>query len=94
MLGALGLNRPRSLLELKKQDPKVGASEVEGEVLATLSAGREVVHVSDEAFDVGRRVGCLEQTTIYLVEHSLFNVQEMSVSHVKLEKKCLGRTWI
>ena len=86
VLGALGLNRPRPLLELQKQDPKVGAPEVEGEILATLSAGREVVHVSDEAFDVGRRIGCLEQTPVDLVEHSLFDVQEMCVSQVKLGK--------
>ena len=90
MFGALGLNGPRSLFELKKQDPKVGASEVEGEVLAALSAGRQVVHVSDEAFYVGRRVGCLEQTPVYLVEHSFLDVQEMSVCQVKLEKVAMG----
>ena len=87
MLGALGLNRPRSLLELQKKHPEVGAPEVECEVHAALSSGREVVHIGDEAFDVGRRVGCLEQPTVNLVEHSLLDVQEVSVGQMKLKRK-------
>ena len=75
VLGAHGLDRPRPLLQLKKKDPKVGAPEIECEILSTLSACREVVHVSDEALDVGGSIGCLEQTSVDLVKHSLLDVQ-------------------